>query len=72
MTGFNRTKMKVHYLKSYYTFKSHLFNTNTNFTVFPLNRCLLIFNNDLIMIHILNTQGNSKVPVKIPNTIVLL
>ena len=71
MTGFNRTKMKVHYLKSHYTFKSHLFNTNTNFTVFPLNHCLLIFSNDL-MIHILSTQGNSKVPVKIPNTIVLL
>ena len=46
MTGFNRTEMKVHYLKSYYTFKSHLFNTNTNFTVFPLNHCLLIFSND--------------------------
>ena len=72
MTGFNRTKMKVHYLKSYYTFKSHLFNTNTNFTVFPLNHCLRIFSNDLMMIHILSTQGNSKVPVKIPNTIVLL
>ena len=72
MTGLNRTKMKVHYPKSYYTFRSHLFNTNSNFTVFPLNHCLLIFNNDLIMIHILSTQGNTKVPVKIPNTIVLL
>ena len=27
---------------------------------------------DLILIHILSTQGNTKLPVKIPNTIVLL
>ena len=34
--------MRVDYLKSYLTFKTHLFNTNTHFTVFPLNHCLLI------------------------------
>ena len=64
--------MRVDFLKSYHTFKSHLCNTNTHFTVFPLNHCLIIFNNGLMMIHILSTQGNAKVPVKIPNTIVLL
>ena len=74
ITGFTRTKMRVDYLKSYHTFKSHLFNTSTHFTVFPLNHCLLIniYIYDLILIHILSTQGNTKLPVKIPNTIVLL
>ena len=72
ITEFNRTKMRGECLKWYHTFKSHLFNTNTHFTVFPLNHCLLIFNNHLIMIHILSKQGNTKLPVKIPKTIVLL
>ena len=67
--------MRVDYLKSYLTFKTHLFNTSTHFTVFPLNHCLLIniyiYIYDLILIHILSTQGNTKLPVKIPNTIVL-
>ena len=42
ITGFNRKKMRVDCLRSYHTFKTHLFNTSTNFTVFPLDHCLLI------------------------------
>ena len=66
--------MRVDYLKSYLTFKTHLFNTSTHFTVFPfkplfINKYIDIY--DLILIHILSTQGNTKLPVKIPNTIVL-
>ena len=67
--------MRVDYLKSYHTFKSHLFNTSTHFTVFPLNHCLLIYIYiyiyDLILVHILSAQGNSKLPVRILNMIVL-
>ena len=66
--------MRVDYLKSYHTFKSHLFNTSTHFTVFPLNHCLLYILNhiyDLILVHILSAQGNTKLPVRILNTIVL-
>ena len=55
ITGFNRTKMWVDCLKSYRTFKSHLCNINTHFTVFPLNHCWLILNNDLMIIPILST-----------------
>ena len=88
--------MRVDCLKSYHTFKTHLFNTSTHFTVFPLDHCLLIniyiyiyiyvyiyiyiciyiyiyiYIYNLILVHILSTQGNTKLPVRILNTIVLL